>query len=142
MHDMWWMISTLILMMGLSIVDIKQRLVPIWGIILIVLVSIIHVLIDTSYTWFDIGLSCVPGLLFVGIALLTRGKMGIGDGLVTVAIGIGLGIEECVYSLMIALFLNCLIAGALLAIKKVRKDTQIPFIPFLTIGMGVVGLCL
>jgi leader peptidase (prepilin peptidase)/N-methyltransferase len=39
---------------------------------------------------------------------------------------------------MIALFLSSILSIALLVAKKAGKKTTIPFLPFITLGMGVV----
>lgn len=92
-------------------------------------------------TWLSIVVSVLPAAMFWMISFITREKVGYGDGWVLLMIGLFVGLIECFLILMIGLILESVILLILLAFHKVRKDGEVPFVPFLLLGLGVV-ICL
>lgn len=81
------------------------------------------------------------GLLSMGIggaavmiSVLSRGKMGMGDGLLLLAMGSVLNMGELLGILCLALLLCGIYAGLQLCVFKKKRDTEIPFAPFLLAG--------
>lgn len=71
-------------------------------------------------------------------SLISRGEIGMGDGLLLMALGTVLSVKELLEMLGIGLFCCC-IWGILLLFwsktgKKVGRKTEIPFVPFLLLG--------
>lgn len=85
-------------------------------------------------------LSLIPGIGFFLLSFLTREKVGYGDGWVLLMIGLFSGLFQCFLILLIGLLLESTVAVILLALRKIQRDKQIPFSPFLLLGMGVT-LC-
>lgn len=85
-------------------------------------------------------LSLIPGMGFLLLSFLTREKVGYGDGWVLLMIGLFSGFSQCFLILLIGLLLESMVAIVLLLLKKVKRDKEIPFSPFLLLGMGVT-LC-
>ena len=85
-------------------------------------------------------LSLIPGAGFFLLSFLTREKVGYGDGWVLLMIGLFSGFSRCFMILLIGLLLESAVAIILLALKKIQRDREIPFSPFLLLGMGVT-LC-
>ncbi|MDE6213307.1 MAG: prepilin peptidase [Lachnospiraceae bacterium] len=85
-------------------------------------------------------LSLIPGAGFFLLSFLTREKVGYGDGWVLLMIGLFSGFSRCFLILLIGLLLESMVAVVLLLLKKVKRDKEIPFSPFLLLGMGVT-LC-
>ena len=85
-------------------------------------------------------LSLIPGAGFFLLSFLTREKVGYGDGWVVLMIGLFSGFSRCFMILLIGLLLESAVAIILLALKKIQRDREIPFSPFLLLGMGVT-LC-
>ena len=83
-------------------------------------------------------LSLVPGAGFFLLSFLTEEKVGYGDGWVLLMIGLFTGIYRCFLILIFGLVAESAAAVVLLAIGKVKRDREIPFLPFLLLGMGVV----
>ena len=81
----------------------------------------------------------IPGICLLLISYLT-GLMGYGDGIVMTALGGCLGIQKAVLVLSTALFLTAICSVVLLLIRKVRRGSQLPFLPFLTLGWLLVGI--
>ncbi|SCY19703.1 Type IV leader peptidase family protein [Lachnospiraceae bacterium XBB2008] len=140
MFDMWWMVAGIAILAVLSIYDIRTRRIPACGFAVVFIFSIVSLICfgDGSFIWMDIFLSTVPGLVLIGLGIITEGKVGIGDGILVAELGPALGFERCVYMLTGALIFNCIFAGGCLALKKAGPGTRIPFVPFITLSMGVI----
>lgn len=87
-----------------------------------------------------IALSLVPGAGFFLLSFLSREEVGYGDGWVLLMIGLFSGFSRCFLILLIGLLLESTVAIVLLGLKKIQRDKEIPFSPFLLLGMGV-ALC-
>ncbi len=142
MQDMWWMITFAIILVILSVSDIRTRRIPVTGFIVLFIVSVMFRLMsdEGDIIWFDWVWSVLPGLFLTGVGLLTGGKVGIGDGILITELGIAFGFIRCMYILTGALFLCCLFSVVLLLLHKGNKKTQIPFVPFITLGLGVMSI--
>ncbi len=79
-------------------------------------------------------LSALPGLLFLLLALLSREKIGYGDGVMLLILGACLGWREIWKLWMMANLLLLFASIFLLATKKAGRNTRIPFVPFLWIA--------
>lgn len=85
--------------------------------------------------------SLIPGMGFFLISFLTGEKVGYGDGWVLLMIGLFVGFYRCFLILILGLAVESAVAVVLLVAKKIRRDKEIPFSPFLLLGMGV-AMCL
>lgn len=92
-------------------------------------------------TWQAAVLSVIPGAVFWILGLISGEKVGYGDGWMLVMIGLFVGIWKCFLILMTALILGSIAVLVLLASGRVTRDYQVPFAPFLLLGMGVM-VCL
>lgn len=139
-----WVEILLFLFLGIcAVFDGMEKKIPlavIWlGIITAIVLHVQGATADMS--WLDIGMAVMPGMMFWMLSFITREKVGYGDGWMLVMIGLFTGLWKCFLILLIGLVAESLVVLALLAIKRVSKDRQIPFAPFLLFGMGVV-VCL
>ena len=79
------------------------------------------------------------GVVLLVIGYLTKEKIGYGDGILFVATGIYLGF----WNNLILLWLSTSLAGIygiiLMLLKKKKKDSEIPLVPFV-LGVYVVTL--
>lgn len=80
----------------------------------------------------------VPGLIaFITLLLVymvSKGKLGMGDIKYSSIMAIYLGYRFWLSSLIYASIAALLISIILLLSKKIKRDSRIPFIPFLVIG--------
>lgn len=83
-------------------------------------------------------LSLLPGAGFFLLGFLTREKVGYGDGWTLLMIGLFVGAYRCFLILLVGLMAESAVAIVLMAIGKIKRDREIPFLPFLLLGMGVV----
>ena len=133
---MWGVILTAVCLIVMSISDMVNRKVPLW------MLAVQAALAAGMLLWggingeLSIGGICkalIPGIILVAIALSTR-KAGWADGVVLLLLGIQTDYEKCMVAVLMALFLMAALSAVLLVFRKVKKDTKLPFIPFLTMG--------
>lgn len=85
---------------------------------------------------FAVMLSLIPGLGFFLLGFFSGEKVGYGDGWVLLMIGLFLGAYRCFLTLFTALLAESAAAIVLLMFRKIGRDREIPFVPFLLLGMG------
>lgn len=89
-------------------------------------------------TWVTMGISLLPGIMFWMISFMTKEKVGYGDGWVLIMIGLFAGLIRCFLILLTGLIAESVILLILLIFRKVNKDGEVPFVPFLLLGLGVI----
>ncbi|MBO5210160.1 MAG: prepilin peptidase [Lachnospiraceae bacterium] len=123
-----------------AVYDVKKKEIPLQG---IVLGSIAGIGIDLwqitvgNLSFVETGLAVLPGCFLLLISFLTREKVGYGDGLLLVIIGLFTGFYRCMIILCISLILISISSLALLCMRKVTRNSRLPFVPFMALGMGV-----
>lgn len=129
-------ILTAVWLIVMSVVDMRNRQVPLW------MLTVQAALAAGILIWggingeLSIGGICralIPGVILVAIALSTK-KAGWADGVVLLLLGVQTGYEKCMVAVLMALFLMAALSAMLLVFHKVKKDTRLPFLPFLTMG--------
>lgn len=90
---------------------------------------------------FAVALSLIPGLGFFLLSFFSGEKVGYGDGWTLLMIGLFLGAYRCFLALLAGLLAESAAVMVLLMFKKIQRDREIPFVPFLLLGMGV-AVCL
>lgn len=138
MYDLWWISGIIFMMAIISVFDIKTRTIPLWGIVCVFVITIAYIWKIENIQLIDILFSIVPGFFFIFLSFVTRERIGYGDGVIILAIGLVMGLEQCVFVISIAILLSSLFASILLVRRVATKNTQVAFIPFLTVAMGVV----
>lgn len=78
-------------------------------------------------------------VVLLGIALVMRGAMGMGDVKLAAFVGLVVGFPNALVALFIAFLLGGLIAASLLLAGRVSRKDPIPFGPFLSVG-GLTAL--
>lgn len=84
--------------------------------------------------WTEGLISMGIGVVAAVISVLTRGEIGFGDGLLILAMGSVLKSRELLGILLAALLLCGIYSGLQLLVFKKKRDTEIPFAPFLLAG--------
>ena len=136
-----WVESVLLLFLAVcAVFDGLERQVPlavVWlGMLTAVGLRIGGVMGEAGMT--AVALSLLPGACFFLLSFLTREKVGYGDGWVLLMIGLFLGVYRCFLILLVGLLAESSVALVLLVLGKIKRDREIPFLPFLLLGMGVV----
>ena len=79
----------------------------------------------------------LPGISALLIGKITKENIGFGDGYLLLILGVLLGAKRIIGIFMIALFLMSILSILLLMIRRVNKQTELPFIPAILIAYVV-----
>lgn len=137
-----WLPLTAVLVWN-SITDIKYRKISVISMLILGIagVAIAATGIITGQSFFQILkyvlLGSVPGLAMCILSLLSRGSLGMGDGILILMLGICTGIREMSVVLTWAFLLASVWAMGMLVIKKKNRYDSFPFVPFITIGFFI-----
>lgn len=137
---MWKEVMTAAWLVPMSIMDTRSRKVPAW-MLWIGTAAAVGVLL---YEGINGGLNgwqecraLLPGAIMLAVAYAT-GKAGPADGIILMLLGVLMGYEDCVAVSLGGLFLIALFSAVLLTLRRVKKDTRIPFVPFLAVSWLIV----
>ena len=83
---------------------------------------------------FSYFLGIFTGFCVVGLGVLTKGEIGIGDCILVLELGMALEWERLVVSLMLGLLACAIVSGILMFVLHKGRKTRIPFAPFLFLG--------
>lgn len=83
--------------------------------------------------YFNVLRGVLPGVLLILIAFATK-KAGYGDGIVLLAVGAVAGGGKSLLIFGLSLLLICIWSILLLTMRKARRNTKIPYVPFLAIA--------
>ena len=78
------------------------------------------------------------GLLLILISLLTKGEIGMGDGILLAACGLMLGGRDNLIMFFFACLSSAIVSALIMIIKKADKKTKIPFVPFMIPGFLIM----
>lgn len=137
---MWKEILTAAWLLPLSVMDARSRRVPVWMLWIGTAAAAGILLYEGINGGFDAGLLCralIPGVILLVVAFAT-GKAGMADGAILMLLGAMAGYEVCIAAALGGLLLIAILSGILLALRRVKRDTKIPFVPFLTAGWMLV----
>ncbi len=131
-------IALLICLLILSVEDIKERKI---NVLFILPIAVVTGSVSLYYGMASktLLIALIPGALLILTAVLFPEKIGVGDG-VTVAL-IACGIGRAVFmALFLSFFICSVLSLILLALRKVNRNSKIPFVPFLALGTGICVL--
>lgn len=138
-------VVSLVVFLTLSIEDIFKKEISALVLYFYLATGIILGIIQ-GHIW-EMVIASVPGLMLLLVGFISSEKIGYGDGLSILALGVWIGIWHSAIAIALGMLLAALIAlGYILVCKLKRRmidsHTRIPFIPFLYIGLvvSVVGL--
>lgn len=133
---MWKFALTMLWLIAMSIFDLIEKRVPVWllaaGGIPAMAISL-HTYATGKGSWGQILFGMIPGGLLLAVAAVTK-KAGWADGIVLLIMGLLTDMWECMTCFMISLIIMSAVSLFLVVLKRVRKNTILPYIPFLCVG--------
>ena len=137
---MLFIILMMLILIISGICDIKNKAISMKILIPAGVISLVCGICQLYYgtTIYSEICSLIPGAVVLALAYLTKEQIGYGDGLVILALGPVFGLINVIIGLCAAFVISALFSMALLISKKAGKKSSLPFLPFLTAGMGAV----
>ena len=90
---------------------------------------VLNLVLYYQSVWSIIG-GVAVGAVILGYAAVTKGAIGIGDGLIFLCLGIYLGLSDNLRLLFFSLLAAAVIGGIYVLVRKRSIKTQIPFMPY------------
>ncbi len=111
--------------------DFKYKKISMRSVIIFASLGVMMQLFLDSESWKNLAGGILIGAGLWLLAWATRKKIGYGDAYVVAVIGVYLGWKEGLCLLLISLMLTSAFAIILLIAQKVKKKSELPFVPFL-----------
>lgn len=73
----------------------------------------------------------IPGIFYLLMSRISGAQIGQGDGMTILVLGLFMGLSDTVLISLMAQLVCAFYAGSMLVLKKAKRDTRIPFVPFL-----------
>jgi len=131
-----------IILLVLSMVDIRSKRIPLLMIVGLIVLAIISSLALQPVDWVLMAAGAVVGLVFIIVSKVTREKLGYGDSLILLALGILLGFWEVMILILIAFLASACFGIIMVCWKKKNKNTSFPFVPFIALSYALVTFVL
>lgn len=128
----WWMAA---------VPDLKSKAIPVWIPIVFLLAAVTaDVFLPTSIDKKILWSGAAPGGILLLLTLVSKRKIGEGDGLCLLTGGLIAGIGRILVILEGALVLVSLTGIFMIAAKRGRAEDRIAFLPFLAVSAGFAFL--
>lgn len=125
-----------------SVFDVRKKRIPIQVLIAGGIWAVICLTISAVRNGAEVLTGALPGLLpgagLLVLGFLTQQKVGYGDGILLMIMGLMEGGKMVILAFCIGLFLQSILAVLLVLVKKADKQTQIPFVPFLLTARVII----
>ncbi len=126
-----------IFLMGSLIQDVRTKKISyIWFLVNVPLAILISYI--SGMGLLDMLYGLLVGGALLALALISGDRIGKGDALVVLVMGIYLGISGCFFSLLLALFLSAIFGAGLVLFRKKSPKAHICFTPFLSMGCVIL----
>lgn len=128
----WWMAA---------VPDLKSKAIPVWIPIVFLLAAVTaDLFLPTSIDKKILWSGAAPGGILLLLTLVSKRKIGEGDGLCLLTGGLITGIGRILVILEGALVLVSLTGIFMIAAKRGRAEDRIAFLPFLAVSAGFAFL--
>ena len=130
------------LLIAITTYDLRHKIIPDEWVYLFGVFAMIRLVISgADWQWGFIAGVILFGF-FGGLWLVSKGKwMGFGDAKLALGIGFFLGLEPALSAMMLAFWTGAAAGLLMIALSKNKKigfGREIPFAPFLTLGVALV----
>lgn len=137
--ELWQWIIMSVVLIPMSVKDIRKREINGYIGLLAIMATLIFRVTYLKEMDFVILMDIIPGAVFLLFSFLSKEKIGYGDGIMLVFVGCVMGFWETILALMISLAVTAILAMIIL-MKQKGRNREIPFIPFMSMGILAGGL--
>lgn len=124
-----------------TVLDISQQEVSVTLCMVIAILGSLALLISGARNIWQLVLGLIPGLFIILVSIISKGRIGMGDGIIVTAMGILWGIESVFTSLFLGMCMVGLISIVMLGTGKWQISKRIPFVPFLSVASAILAVC-
>lgn len=129
---MKWMEWSLCLLLGiLAIADYKNKKIPLWSVLAVFAIGLLNLHLQYYREWKNILSGSGVGVIICILSKATGNRIGMGDGFIIAAIGMLMGLRATLFCTGAAFLLASVAALFLLCIKRVGRNYNIPFVPYI-----------
>ena len=134
---MIYIVSLMIFLIFGTVFDIRKRSIPVSLFVVFGIAGIVlgatqgRVSPDLTTDWV---FGVILGVVFIAISLISDKKLGMGDALSILIMGIYLGGSDAALAVLYAMMITSVFSIIILAFKKGSRKTELPFMPFLLTG--------
>ncbi|MFT4143248.1 MAG: hypothetical protein QM644_02240 [Mobilitalea sp.] len=111
--------------------DMRHKKIHLWPVMVGIVLTGVCIPFCDNLSLLERLAGVMIGIIVVGISLMTGGKIGMGDGIVLCATGLGLGLWTNLELFAVALALAAGVSIILLVFRLADRKKSIPFVPFL-----------
>lgn len=119
--------------------DLKEKKIPVLPIFLSIGFHIFFSVYQDNFRFISLLAALLLGAGFCLLSLLSKGALGMGDGLLAAACGVSLGFYKALALFFYGFLLTGLTGFLLLIRKKKSRKEELPLVPFLYLVYG--GMC-
>lgn len=126
-----------ILLIPITIIDIKKKIIPNSLVIIGAISGIILLCLDFNWTYIwgmIFGLGLFVAIILLSEWIMKQQGMGEGDAKLMGVVGILLGLPNTILTALLSFFVGAIFSMIALIGKKLKPGTEIPFGPFIALG--------
>lgn len=124
----------LLLLIICAVEDFKRKEVTVTYILLFGTVGVVLHLFYPNCSIYSMLWGLLLGISIMAVSLLSRGSIGMGDGILLTVTGVYLGGYENLELFLLGLFLAGIWSLGLWVLRKKKRKERIAFIPFLLVA--------
>lgn len=117
-----------------SIEDIREKKITVSITLVSAILGIVLHLVYQNQSIYAMLAGSISGLGILGMSVLTKGKIGMGDGVVFMLTGLYLGVLDNLVLMSISFLLAGIWGMIRLFFCHCKRGERIPFLPFLFVG--------
>lgn len=118
-----------------SFFDIRTKTIPLLPSILFGFAGILLSIFLFKRSIPELLCALIPGILLTAFSFITRGGIGLGDGLSVIVVSLYISFSSVIPFLCLSVFISSIYALFLFGIKR-NRSAEFPFIPFLAAGLA------
>lgn len=123
----------------ISVIDIKDKIVPdcLTVSIIISQLAAVFTYAGTYVSLWNLIITVAVLLILMLASKLSKEEIGMGDVKLIAAVNLFFGLPFTFYSMLFGMFAVLIVSVPLMFAKKMNLKSQLPFIPFYTVGVAV-----
>ncbi len=113
-----------------TITDLRSRRIYVVVNLVFAVIGILLLIFGNKPDWISAFCGILVGGYVLLFSFLSKGAVGVGDGIVVMTVGIFLGGVRNTMVLMSAFLLCAIYGGINMCLKRMHRKSELPFVPF------------